>query len=271
MPEPLRIGVVSYINSYPLTYALETGRLKGEYSCYVAPPTSLNRLLREGELDVALVSSVEYLRRDDYIRVEGVGLASPGEVQSVRLFSKRPWDDLTGRKIGVTSASATSRALLKLLIPGATVKDLPLSHEANALQDDRYAAVLLIGDRALGEVEGARYVYDLALRWKQITGYPMVFALWVIGPRGRQYGPEGVKTIGNLLERALKWGEDNMHHLIQVAARRTGLSEEKVAGYYAALRYRMDDSMERGLAEFYRRLQESEVWENATSLISASV
>jgi chorismate dehydratase len=40
-------------------------------------------------------------------------------------------------------------------------------------------AGLVIGDRALSQRTHSKYIYDLALEWKAMTGLPFVFAAWV--------------------------------------------------------------------------------------------
>ena len=60
MTTPIRIGAVSYLNAKPLYHRL------CEFAPYVRlsmdVPSLLAEQLAEGELDVALIPSVEYLR-----------------------------------------------------------------------------------------------------------------------------------------------------------------------------------------------------------------
>ena len=60
----LRVGAVSYLNAKPLYYRLEEFapdvRLTMDY------PSVLAEKLANGELDVALIPSIEYLRGTDY-------------------------------------------------------------------------------------------------------------------------------------------------------------------------------------------------------------
>src|SRR5437016_9029645 len=80
---PFRVGSVSYLNAVPLTRGLE------EEVVY-ATPAKLAELLQHDELDAALVSIVEVLFHDRYDILDGVAIASLGEVQSVLLAHRKP-------------------------------------------------------------------------------------------------------------------------------------------------------------------------------------
>src|SRR4029077_18111126 len=104
----------------------------------VGVPTRLNALLRSGEIDVGNVSSVEYARNHrSYVLLPSLCVGSDGAVESVQLVTDLPLPAV--RSISVTSQSATSVALVKVLVPHAEV--LPEGEPADAR--------LLIGDAAL--------------------------------------------------------------------------------------------------------------------------
>ena len=78
-----RIGSVSYLNALPLTCGIEE-RVR------FTVPSRLAELLRQGDLDVALVSITEALANRDYQVVDGVAIASAGPVRSVLLAHRVP-------------------------------------------------------------------------------------------------------------------------------------------------------------------------------------
>ena len=92
MATPIRIGAVSYLNAKPLYHRL------CEFAPYVRlsmdVPSRLAEQLAEGELDVALIPSVEYLRGASrgYEIIPGFAIAAHGPVRSVKLFSRVPWE-----------------------------------------------------------------------------------------------------------------------------------------------------------------------------------
>lgn len=241
----MRLGVLSYINSMPLTYGLESKAVPFEGEVVRAEPAALNTLADSGLLDVTPVSSVQFLRcHRDYQLVPGVCLAAVGEVQSVRLFSQIPIEQLAGRPVAITSASATSRVLLQILVPGV----IPVELRGEPALTCELPATLLIGDRALWPVEQAEHVLDLGEAWSRRTGLPMVFAVW-LAARRTLCG----ESPAEILERSRAWGETHRELILEEAARRTGHSRARLERYFGALTYRLDESALAGLAEFYRQ------------------
>lgn len=238
----MRLGVLSYINSLPVTYALESGKIAFGGSVLRAEPTTLNRMVLEGELDLTAVSSVAYGRhRDKLARVPGFCLACDGAVQSVRLFSTVPWPQLS--RVWVTGDSETSRALLLALKPELELVD----HPGQPVLDGRAEAVLRIGDRALEEVEGAHYAYDLGQRWKEETDLPMVFAVWVTRPAL-------VEDAMAMLSASYQWGCQNRDLILAEAQARTGLDEARLEDYFRRLFFRSTAAAEKGLDRFFERV-----------------
>src|SRR5436853_7298119 len=127
-------------------------------------------MLIDGELDTAPISSIEYARNADKLRLlPRLCVASEGAVDSSQLESKRPLEQV--RVVAVTPESATSVALTKVLLPEA--EQVPLA------EYDTADAKLLIGDAALKSAfEDPTPHYDLGRLWLERTGLPMVFAVW---------------------------------------------------------------------------------------------
>lgn len=240
----MRLGLLSYINSLPLTYGLECGAIPVPGEVLTAEPSRLNSLALAGKLDVTAVSSVEQSRLPAYDRLEPFCLKSLGPVQSVRVYSLLPFEELEGRRVGVTSASATSRSLLQILRPGARLETL---HGEPELSEEVPAA-LLIGDRALGEQKQARYVFDLGQEWFRETGKPMVWALYLV----RRNFPE-LESVTRAFHASRQWGLEHRAEILEVASRRTGLSRERLENYFGVLDYELDEASRAGLAEFQQR------------------
>src|SRR5262245_38427179 len=79
---PFRVGSVPYLNAVPLTRGLED-------QIVFVPPSQLAEMLRGDKLDAALVSVTEVLFNDRYDVLNGIAVASLGEVKSVFLAHKR--------------------------------------------------------------------------------------------------------------------------------------------------------------------------------------
>jgi chorismate dehydratase len=180
MSSPVRVGAVSYLNAKPLYYSL----------CELCPgieltmevPSALARQLAAGELDVALIPSVEYLRGVElgYHIIPGFSIAARGPVRSVKLFSRVPFGKI--ERLALDEGSRTSQALARVWLDArhvhpAQVEQLPLGVPVLESTAD---AVLVIGDRAMAVPhESFHEVVDLAEAWRTLTGLPFVFALWV--------------------------------------------------------------------------------------------
>src|SRR3989442_2305077 len=104
---PFRVGSVPYLNAVPLTRGLE------EQIIFV-PPSKLAEMLRRDELDAALVSVTEVLFNDRYDVLDGIAVASLGEVKSVFLAHRGPIEQ--AGEVFCDPASLTSANLLKVLL-----------------------------------------------------------------------------------------------------------------------------------------------------------
>src|SRR6266496_6192860 len=112
----MKIGRIPYINCYPVYGAIDRGLVALEAKLVDGVPTDLNRRMAAGELDVSVVSAVEYARDSRrYLLLPDLAISCDGPVRSVMLFSKRPATELSGRRVLVSRSSMTSVALLELL------------------------------------------------------------------------------------------------------------------------------------------------------------
>jgi len=218
---PGRVGSVPYLNAVPLTRGLE-------HDIVFATPSRLAGLLRSGQLDAALVSVTEVLLHDLYEVLDGVAVASLGEVLSVFLAHRGPLEQAT--RIACDPASLTSVNLLKVLLAERGLKPelVPLDDYAAAARHD---AVLLIGDRALGPAGGPagtgsfQLVWDLGDEWCRWTGLPFVFAVWA--------ARSGIdpSTVAPLLTRARDSGVANLAAIAAAEAAGHGLTVPQCLGY----------------------------------------
>ena len=134
-----RVGSVKALNAVPLTRGLESEILYDT-------PANLAQLLQCDKLDAALVSIVEPLFHDRYDILDGIAVASLGEVKSVFLAHRKPLEAV--EEVFCDTASLTSVTLLKVLLAERGLKPTftPLESYAAATEKD---FVLLIGDPAL--------------------------------------------------------------------------------------------------------------------------
>ena len=174
----LRIGAVSYLNSKPLVEGLV--ELLPDTEIRLDYPSRLADDLTSGELDVALIPSIEYFRGQDYLITSDACVAAHGPVLSVKLYSRVPWSDV--RTLALDEGSRTSATLARILLSERfgvqpELQPLPIDHRT---EDTTADAILLIGDRAiLPPKEKFLVTWDLGQEWFEWTGLPFVFAMWV--------------------------------------------------------------------------------------------
>src|SRR5574341_618052 len=152
----MRLGRIGYINCYPVYGAIDRGIVPVAAELVTGTPAELNDLLVAGELDVSVISAVEYARNaKELVLLPDIAVSCDGPVRSVALFSRRPVATLHDATILVSASSRTSVALLELLcrhvwkikprFAQARAEAQDLANLANLPHD----AVLVIGDPAL--------------------------------------------------------------------------------------------------------------------------
>ncbi|MDQ6771088.1 MAG: menaquinone biosynthesis protein [Gemmatimonadota bacterium] len=260
----MKIGRIPYINCYPVYGAIDRGLVRLDAKLVDGVPTDLNRRMGAGELDISVVSAVEYARdAHRYLLLPDLAISCDGPVRSVMLFSRRPAADLGARSVVVSRSSMTSVALLELLfenvwharprfVPGdAEIKDVVVDNASGA------DARLVIGDAALvlGSNHRERYpfVYDLGQAWKDWTGQPFVFAVWVAQ---RSTDVKVALLAHASLIASRDWGLQHLPELAEQAHQATGVARSVCAEYLSGLDYGLSYPHLAGLTEFYRRLVE---------------
>ena len=266
----MRVGRIPYINCFPVYGAVDRGVVPLAAFLVDGVPTALNRMMAAGALDVSVVSAVEYARDSErYLLLPDLAISSDGPVRSVVLFSTEPAEALGGKRVMVSRSSMTSVHLLELLFEHvwhARPEFVPGDAEADALSResaDEVAARLVIGDAALmlqsadhplAQAHGRRYphVYDLGATWKEWTGLPFVFAVWV----AQRTTPvaEALAVHASLIA-SRDWGMEHLPELSAQAARATGVPLAECRHYFDGLDWKLGLPDLEGLTEFFRRLE----------------
>jgi chorismate dehydratase len=233
----IRLGRISYANMAPVFY-----RVEAEYDEVQEVPTALNRMLVDGEIDVAPISSIHYARNADTLRLlPRLCVSSEGAVESIQLVTKTPLERL--RTIAVTPESATTIVLAKVLFPDA--EHVPLEQEAEGK--------LLIGDAALkSSFEDPTPHYDLGRLWLEKTGLPMVFALWAC----REPVAEGMVELEDALVASVRRARAEPENLAYESAARYDYPPGFLARYFEKLRYSFGPRERAGLFTFLELAQQ---------------
>jgi chorismate dehydratase len=248
----LRIGCVKYLNARPLIRGWP-GEVDFDH------PSALCKRLADGELDVALVSSFEFLRNPIYRIVDDVSISSDGPVYSVVVAHRGDISEI--QEIELDPASQTAVNLLRCLHAEVGFKPRLIRRNtgvssAGAKSISARRAQLLIGDQAIRFREshaGEFRFWDLGEQWKKLIGLPFVYALWLIRPE-----VPNAKTIANRLRALRNENLANLDELIsEVVAGvadpgdRKEFDHQFCATYYRAhLRFSFGEEEKEGLRAF---------------------
>lgn len=155
------------------------GPQKGLFELDFRIPSACADQLAAGLADIGIVPSFELTRQDLQI-IPGAGIACHGAVRSILLVSSRPASEI--RSLAADSSSRTSVELARVVLArryGSEPEVISHPPDLEAMLQTADAA-LIIGDPAL-RIEPAHlpyHTYDLGAEWLEMTGLPMVFAVW---------------------------------------------------------------------------------------------
>lgn len=253
-----RLGVVSYANVAPLHFGLTPWSDEETSVEFVhGVPSELNAMLLAGEIDLTLVSSIEFLRhRRELEALPDFSISSLGPVYSVMLFHWQPWSKLNRARIAVTTESATSVELLRVLLRGHDMQCelVPMAPGLDAMLAACDGA-LLIGDAALAEGVAARPVRgeqplmtDLGEAWYRLTRLPFTFAVWA----SLRDNPPSRRLVERL-RAARELGLAEIGRVAELEAPKRGVPVPVMQRYLSNFRYYLELPDRDGLSEFARR------------------
>jgi len=202
------------------------GKQRGLFDLEFALPAECADRLASGAADIGIVPSFELTRQDLEI-IPGTGIGCHGPVRSILLVSRPPVEEI--RTLAMDSSSRTSVELTRVILErryGVTPETV--SHVPDLLAMLEVAdAALVIGDPALHIDPASQpyHVLDLGAEWVEMTGLPMVFAVWA-GRRG-VVSPE---LAGAFLE-SFQYGREHMEDIVAAESVVRGFAPELVREY----------------------------------------
>jgi chorismate dehydratase len=235
----LRIGCVKYLNARPLIHGW-SGVVDFDH------PAALCRKLERGDLDVALVSSLEFLRRPIYRIVDETSISSRGPVYSVIVAHREELSRI--QEIKLDPASETSVALLRCLLAQRGLNPrLVRSVDSPSVRPTLFKdAQLLIGDQAIRfrKKHSDYRLWDLGEEWQNAINLPFVFALWLIRPEF-----DKAKQIAEALRRLR---DHNLEKLDDLVSTQSEVSPAFCRKYYREyLFFDFGEREKAGLREFH--------------------
>ncbi len=257
----LKIGKIPYANLFPTFYFLENRCDLSEYRFIQGIPSKLNRMLREGKLDISPSSSIEFLKHKDSYRIlPWFSISSSGPIGSILLFSRLPLNKLQGKMIGLSADSDTSVVLLKIILKeffSIRCRFTTLKHSRD--EDlSTVSAFLLIGDKAMKEAKkhalprsrkgihpdlhvlGTDYfpeTYDLGEVWYQQTGLPFVFALWIVRKSVISRKTKLLEKFSQDLIDAGKYTRNKLPSIARKAPQKEWLGTRDLVKYWKSISY----------------------------------
>jgi chorismate dehydratase len=257
----LKIGQIEYANCTPLFHILREQFPCFGYEFVTGVPAELNRLLLAGEIDVCPSSSIVYAYHPERYRIlPHLSISSIGAVASVLLFSRVPIEKLDGRKIMLSSESATSVNLLKILLGqrfGCSCS-YEVAQSGATVADGGSSALLLIGDSALRTSleKSDLFVYDLGEMWYSWTGRPFVFALWLC--RNEVAEAAELNNLARQLVQAKDLVPERLEQIAMCAKEARWMGQDQLLAYWRDnISYQLDERAQAGLLLYYTKCFES--------------
>jgi chorismate dehydratase len=264
----LRLGNIVYANVYPVHAGL-LNATPLPFRVVEGIPTELNRSLAEGKVDVAPSSSIEYaVNAGRYRILPGLSITSRVRAMSVALESRFPLAELDGKRVALTTASATSVVLLRIILElfhGIGPEYLLYAQGAEEPYE-RADAVLTIGDLALRRTSNPVLpkVFDLGEVWNAQTGLPFVFALWQVNYR--KGIDQDLALLLRLLEESKRDGLSRLEELAQAGSAKFNIRPDDLVRYWKTFSYDLGPEEQKGLLTYYGHAAELGVIDSVPEL-----
>lgn len=261
VPRP-RVGHIQFLNCLPLYWGLVHSGALLDVDLRRDTPDRLSDRLVEGDLDIAPISLVEYLRHaDELTLLPDLAVGSDGPVMSCVLVSQLPLGQLDSELVTLGSTSRTTIELAKMVLEeriGVRPRYLTCPPDLPAMMLEGPAAVL-IGDAALRATlhDGPRLgldVHDMGAAWRDWTGLPMVFAVWAARRSFAADNPGLVKDVHDAFVRSREISLDRVGEVAESAARWEDFDASALVRYFQTLDFSLGERQLAGLAEFARRV-----------------
>lgn len=251
----VRIGMVNYINVAPIYEPWKRRGSEADWHIEEAPPSTLNKMLAAGEIDLGFVSCLEYGIHPQLYRIlPDLSISANGPVGSVFLFSKIPIEKLDGKRVLLSSQSDTSVLLTKVVLENFYgVQPEYVRGEVKGEFREECTALLAIGDDALRllEEQGFECQLDLGEIWKKHTGLPFVFAVCAVREEFCRAEPELLETVHRRFVECREEGSGRLKDICQIAAPRIPMEVCKCFDYLKGIEYDLGEKKCEALQKFF--------------------
>lgn len=256
----VRIGMVNFINTAPIYEIWKKRSHPANWQVFEAPPSKLNQMLADGELDLGFVSSYEYaVRPQEYRILTDLSISANGSVGSVFLFSRIDPKLLDKETVLLSGQSETSIALIKIILEQFyKVQPKYVVGDVRGELAGRAAAILAIGDEALRLAGGGHFQYQLDLGevWCQYTGLPFVFAIFAVR---EEFCCHHAATVAEIQKEFLACRGEGSRKLESICAQvapRIPMHPDECYVYLKAIEYDLSERKQQALEKYYGYLIE---------------
>lgn len=246
MREILKISMVSYLNSKPFLFGLESTKLIRDLELHLEIPAQTAKKIKSNLVDIALVPVATLPHLEGFTIITDYCIGANERVDSVFLFSAVPIEQVM--KIYLDAHSRTSANLIQILCREYWQIEVEFINDSTVNADlvKGNDACLMIGDKALECRHQMPYQYDLATAWNKHTGLPFVFAVWVSNKKGEQ--------IEESLNQSLKIGVDQLNHVSDIYAQQ--FPNLNVAEYFTqSIDYHYNKEKAKALDLFLKKMK----------------
>ncbi|MGV7220957.1 MAG: menaquinone biosynthesis protein [Nitrospinales bacterium] len=249
MQKTLRFGFHDFLNAQPILQPLQRNAPEAGLKMILDVPSVLARELESGNLDLAMIPSIEYLRHhDSYKLLPGISIASRGPVDTVLFITKVPVVEI--KTLALDERSRTSATLLRLLYGKDFSSEVVFRQSppdpAQMLEDND--AALIIGDQALklNVSDKTVTILDLSEEWFKRTGKTFVHAVIAIAPEVAID-----QNIIDVIQKSKLEGLANLKEISIMQGEQLGLDAGVCKNYLSdKIRYNLDDEEMDGLLHF---------------------
>ncbi len=240
----IKISIVNYTNTLPFKWALKRSDILNKIDLQEDIPSICAQKLKFKQVDLALIPVALLAELDNYFIETDFCIGANGKVDSVKLYSEVPLNEI--KSVTLDYQSKSSITLTKVLFKFFWKIQVSYSDAKPGFENEITGtnAAVVIGDRTFSLNGKYKYEYDLADEWKKFTGLPFVFASWV---STEKLPSDFIKEFNGVL----KYSIDNILKAVDDDYNVKDLSKEKTIEYLTErIDYNLDSEKRKALSLF---------------------
>jgi len=251
----MRLGYIDYLNCYPFYYRMFEKKPVPGIRIYPGYPCMLNKMMADRQLDMSPISAATCAEISDHVALlPQFCLSSVGYVGSVILVSKIPIEELNHKNVGITSASHTSAVLLKILLKNYyNLEPVYIPTHPRPILKDLDAALVIGNDAMAISAEPVSYMYDLGDLWLRKTGFPVVFAVFVVRESIVEKYASEISAVVTSYHGSLRHLETDKAQVVSKASAKYPDIIYDINRYFDLLQFKFNANLKDALMFYYSR------------------